>query len=248
MRFLAGGEEFNELLESKMGAGKCILLKYGPGTGGDMILKQFLSEIPEGTRSIYISTHETEEELLSAVSELDLPSDLELVSVYNDLTSYVEDLMKKDRFRTDGIMVTDLLEVSSNTSFRRGRRNGGREVLSRISSISMKQVLPFRMVVDSLVDLVRKATLYEVESRIQILKRAVKEKNGTVILGAPLDWDGMKEIELTLFDAVFHLSGDKSSGTWKRILTLHNLKGSPLNPDEWEVTRRGNIQNSKSLK
>lgn len=248
MSFLVGGQDFRDLLDSKIGTGKCILFKYGPGSGGDVILKQYLSGTMEGTHSLYLSTHETENDLLSSVSDLDLPQDLEMVSLVPDLTSGLDDMVKKDRFQTDGIMVTDLLEVSSNTTTRKKRIEGGKKVLSVISSICMKQVLPFRLVIDSLVDLVRNTSLEEVEKRILLIKKASREKEGTVLLGSPLDWDEMKLLETTLFDAVISFRSDRTTGTWKRTMTLENLKGAVSVPVEWEVTTMKSIPTAKSLK
>jgi KaiC/GvpD/RAD55 family RecA-like ATPase len=248
MNFLVGGQDFRDLFDSKVGSGKCILFKYGPGSGGDVILKQYLTGTMEGTHSLYLSTHETENDLLSSVSDLDLPQDLEMISLVPDLTSELHDMVKKDRFRTDGIMVTDLLEVSSNTTSRKKRIGGGKKVLSVISSICMKQVLPFRLVIDSLVDLVRNTSIQEVEKRILLIKRAARDKQGTVILGAPLDWDEMRLIETTLFDAVISFRSDRTTGTWKRTMTLENLKGSISLPQEWEVTTLKSIPTAKSIK
>ncbi len=248
MRIHVGGQEFSDLVGSRIGVGKCILFKYGPGTGGDMLLKQFLSSTVEGTHSIYLSTHETEGELLSSVRELGLPPDLELISLLPDLTDGLDDVVKKDRFRTDGIMVTDLLEVSSNTQLGRNRRDGVKKVLAQVSSVAQKQILPFKLVLDSVMDLVRKTSLDEVEDRIQILKKVVKEKEGIAILAVPLGFEGLKDIETTLFDAIITVRADKSSGAWKRTVTLENLKGSSIPPTEWELGHLRNIQTAKSLK
>jgi KaiC/GvpD/RAD55 family RecA-like ATPase len=247
MRFLIGGQGFDDMLRSRTGTGKCILFKYGPGSGGNMMLKQILSDSGDGIHSIFISTHESEEDLLNAFAEMDLPSDTELISFLNEMSAGMEATIKKDRFRTDGIMVTDLLEVSSNISYRKKRSSGGREVLSRISSISQKQVLSFKLVLDSLSDLVRKTSVEEVETRLQIMKRALKERNGIAVIGAPLGWNSMKEMESTLFDAVFSLRADNSGGTWRRLLIMENLKGSPGPPEEWEVTTVRSIPTARSL-
>jgi KaiC/GvpD/RAD55 family RecA-like ATPase len=112
----------------------------------------------------------------------------------------------------------------------------------------MKQVLPFRLVIDSLVDLVRNTSIQEVEKRILLIKRAARDKQGTVILGAPLDWDEMRLIETTLFDAVISFRSDRTTGTWKRTMTLENLKGSISLPQEWEVTTLKSIPTAKSIK
>jgi len=248
MRFLVGGQEFRDLLDSRVGSGRCILFKYGPGSGGDVILKQYLSGTMEGTHSLYLSTHETENDLLSSVSDMGLPQDLEMISLVPDLTYELDAMIKKDRFRTDGIMVTDLLEVSSNTATRKEKRDGGKKVLSMLSSICLKQVLPFRIVMDSMVDLVRKTSLEEVENRLQIMKRVAREKDGTVIIGAPLHWDELGSLENTLFDAVITFQTEKTTGTWKRTMTLMNMKGSTSVPVEWEVTTIQSIPTARSIR
>jgi KaiC/GvpD/RAD55 family RecA-like ATPase len=247
MRFLVSGMEFGDLLSEKVGKGKCILFKYGPGTGGDILLKQYLADEVEGTHSVFFSTHESESELLESVREMGLSSGLEIISLLGDLNQDLDRLARKDRFRTDGIMVTDLLEMSSNTSFKRRRYNGGKKVLARITSLVSNQVLPFRLIVDSIADLVRKTSPVEVENRIHILKENLKERGGIVIFASPIGWDCFKDMETTLFDALIDLKADNSSGTWKRSMEVRNLKGSSMTPTEWEVTTVRNIQKAMSI-
>ncbi len=247
MRLMIGSYELDGLITKRIGDGKIILFKYGPGTGGDLLLKQFLSTKNEETHSVLISTHETKSDLAKAVEEMDLTPDMEVISLLPELNRSMENVAKKDKFRTEGIMVTDLLEISSNTDYRREKYDGGQMILSRITAISNKQILPFRMILDSLVDIVHHTSEEEVLKRIWIMKHTLKEKGGNVILASPLDCPFFKDLETTLFDAVIEVSADRSSGTWKRKFLLKNVKGSADPPDEWEITIQKEIPDAMSL-
>jgi KaiC/GvpD/RAD55 family RecA-like ATPase len=247
MRLLVENRDISDLLSDRIKSGKIVLFRYGPGTGGENLLKQFLSRSDDESHAVLISTHETEEELMDAVESMNLPVDLEMISMVPELNEGIKDVMKKDKFRSEGIMVTDILEVSSNVSYRRERRDRGQIILSRISALCQKQVLPFRMVLDSLIDLVYRTSEEEVLKRIWVLKNALREKGGMVILAAPLDWPFLKERETTLFDAVIEMDTVKTGGVWKRILLIKNVKGSGEPPEELEVSSLKEIPEAMSI-
>lgn len=247
MKLLVGNREISDLLSERTADGSMVLFRYGPGTGGELLLKQLVSSIDDESHAVLISTHETEKELMGSVEEMGLPYDLEMISMVPELNEGIEDVMKKDKFRTEGIMVTDILEVSSNTEYSRNRGDSGQVMLSRISALCQKQVLPFRMVLDSLIDLVERTSGEEVCQRISILKNALKEKGGLVILAAPLDWPFLRERETTLFDAVLEMKAEKSGGIWKRTLVVKNVKGSGEPPEEFEISSVKEIPEAMSI-
>ncbi|OYT44478.1 hypothetical protein B6U90_05175 [Thermoplasmatales archaeon ex4484_6] len=247
MRLLAGNSELSDIIKERIRDGGLILMRYGPGSAGDTLLKQFLAEKNEEAHPVYISTYETDKEIRKALDKFGERSDLEVVSFLEDLSEDLERIMRKDRFRTEGILVTDLLEISYNSEHRRERCDRPQWILARVSSLSQRQVLPFRLVLDSISDLVSWTSEEEVIKRLRILRSALLEKGGVAIMAAPLKWNGFRNVDTTLFDAILTMAADRSSGTWKRTLTLENVKGSTELPREWEITTVSDIPVAESL-
>lgn len=247
MKLVVGTRHISELIDMKFRDGSCILFRYGTGSGGDILLKQFLHTSKEGTHCVYLSTHETEEDIRREMKEIGPSDGIEVVSLQDILDRDLEPLTRKDRFRNEGIMVTDLLEISSNTGSRKKKERTENQLISMISSISRKQVLPFKLVIDSLYDLTDISNEREIERRIRIIKRSLREKGGTALIGAPLNWDGFRDREMTLFDGVMEVSADDSGGSWRRELLMKNIKGSSDPPERWDVTVLQNIPVARSL-
>jgi KaiC/GvpD/RAD55 family RecA-like ATPase len=247
MKLLVGNQGLSELISYRFENGSMILFKYGKGSSGDVILKQFLSAYDEECHSVLISTHESEEEMLRSIQGLTTGQNVEMISMVPDIENNLEGTIKKDRFRNEGIMVTDLLEVSSNTGIRKRPDDLGPTMLSKLSDIAQKQVLPFRLVIDSISDLSSYTEENEVEKRLRILKMALREKGGYALVAAPFEWDGFWNVESTLFDGIIEITASDTTGSWKRELIISNRKGSVDPPERWDVSLTKDIPTAKSL-
>lgn len=247
MRLIVGNREVSTIITQRFDSGSCILCKYGKGSGGDILLKQFLFGNDEDQHSVLISTHESEKELETVMERMESTGNIEMISLQPIRDSDLRSITKKDRFRNEGIMVTDLLEVSSYSGVKKEKEDPGFTMLSRISNIAQNQVLPFRLILDSLSDLVLSSDPYEVEKRIRILKKTLKEKGGFALVAAPLDWDVFDDMETTLFDGVIEITAYETSSTWKREFKICNSKGMVELPEKWEVTILKDIPMAKSL-
>lgn len=247
MRMMADNDDPKDIIKDRIGDGGLLLFKYGPGTGGDVLLKQLMGPSFENNNMIYISTHETESELSEQFMRMKDQPHLEMISLMDDISASLESVRKKDRFREEGIMVTDLLELASISESNRKKVDSGQRMLSRITSIFMKQVLPFNLVIDSISDLAYWTSQEEVVKRMWILGSIVRERGGFCYVAAPLEWDGFDGMEISMFDAVLEMRADNSTGVWKRSLLLKNLKGNPSPPEEWEINVIKDIPEARSL-
>jgi hypothetical protein len=247
MKLQVGGEGFANKLRKKMGEGKIILFKFGPGSGGDVLLQQFITESPNEAYPALISTHLSEDELLSALGEMEMNELPEMITLMPHIGKRLERVRKKDRFLKEGILVTDLLELSSLQKEPLAGSKTQLQMLAEISAFSSKQVLPFWLVIDSLADLVKESDVDEVMDRIRVLKESVQEKKGLVLIGCPLDWDMVLEYETTFFDAVVEAEAIKEGEKWVRRLRIINIKGSGEPPEEWSITPAQDIPTALSV-
>jgi hypothetical protein len=236
MRAMLGDRPLKGVLSSKLGPGSCVLFKYGPGSAGDLVLKQLFSDTSTDVYSVIISTHETVEEVRASIKAFDIPREPEIISLVPLTIEGLGPIKRKDHFRAEGLMVTDLLDMAGRSQERRSRADLDKRMLSVLTTVSTKQVLPFNLVLDSLSDLAALTSLGEIRQRLQVLKEALREKKGTAYMGAPLSWDPWEGSDLTMFDAIIEVRALQLGGTWKRFLRFSNIKGSPALPEEQELT------------
>ncbi|MBN1390118.1 MAG: hypothetical protein JXA22_05695 [Candidatus Thermoplasmatota archaeon] len=241
MKLLVGSQSISRRIQNKLGTSKLVLFKFGKGSGGDTLLKQFFDTPEEDNYSVMISTHQTGGEMMEEMADLGIESMPELVSILPLIDRRLSALQKRDRFISEGIMVTDLLEISSNSSDRTISMGPHLEILSKLTEIITKQVLPFRLVLDSLVDLVEETSSEEVIDRMRMLKKALREKGGLALIGCPLDDHGLSGQETTLFDAVIEVRAEKRGNNWSRSFTFLNIKGSIEPPEEFPITMTTDI-------
>ncbi|MCU0799707.1 MAG: hypothetical protein MUC62_08560 [Candidatus Thermoplasmatota archaeon] len=247
MRAIVGDRPLNGILGARLGQGSCVLFRYGPGTGGDLLLKQLFSDCRDDVYSVMISTHETVDELRRSIKACDVIREPEMISLLPMIIDGLEPVKRQDRFRAEGVMVTDLLEMTGKSQERRPRGDLNKRMLSALTVVSSKQVLPFKLVIDSISDLAEHTSLEELKQRLHILKEALRDKKGWAFLGAPMDWDPWNGGDLTLFDAIIELRAVEGEGGPKRVLRFSHMKGSPDLPEELEVTFEQSIPSALSV-
>lgn len=235
MKLMVGNEDLASRILKNIGDGKVILFKYGPGSGGDRLMHEFFQSLPGGHHSIMISTHETKKELDEIFKDLEIEGGPDRISLLPMMDETLSRIQKKDGFIKDGIMVTDLLEISSYSEERARARSADQLILSTLTTTATSQVLPFWLVLDSLVDVVNITGLEEAFHRLMILKRTIKEKNGIALIGCPIDCDLLWDHETTFFDAVIEVFAESKGEVWVRKLRISNVKGSGAPPEEWEI-------------
>jgi hypothetical protein len=108
-------------------------------------------------------------------------------------------------------------------------------MLSSITTTASKQVLPFRMVLDSIVDLVRGSSKDDTLDRLMILKKALRDKGGIALIACPLEYGEFRDYENTLFDGVIEVRCERTGNGWKRKLVFVNIKGSGEPPEEFII-------------
>jgi len=247
MKLQVGGEGLSRKLTVRIGGGKMILFKYGPGSGGDMLLKQFITESPEEAYAALISTHLSEDEILTELGGMDLSELPEMITLLPHISKRLDRIRKKDRFLKEGILVTDLLELSSIRKEPSAGSKTHLHMLAEISAFSGKQIMPYWLVIDSISDLAKGSELEDVVDRIRILKESVHDRGGLVLIGCPLAWDGLKEHETTLFDAVLEVEALREGEKWTRKLRIINIKGSGEPPEEFAITPSKDIPTALSV-
>lgn len=247
MRLLVENEVLSDRLDNRIGNGKLVLFKFGQGSGGDLLMKQFFENIPEGIYSVWISTHQSETEMIEDLNDMGMDRLPEIISLIPFIETRLTEVEKRDRFINEGIMVTDLLEISSQSGDRMIERKSHMRMLAAITSTSIKQVLPFRMVVDSIADLILDSSKVDVMDRMMLLKKALKDKGGMALIGCPIDFTDLKDQEQTLFDAVIEVKAERQEDIWTRNLTLKNVKGSGDPPEVWHLESIKDIPTALSV-
>lgn len=230
---LIGKMELTDFFEKRIGRGRLVLLRYGPGSGGEILLKEFVSSAPAGMNAVFISSTEGAQEIGSeAAGHMDK---VEVISLLGSVESESARVLRRDRFASEGILVTDLLEISMAD---RTQKDDVGDMLSMVTLASTKQVMPFRLALDSLQDLIRTGSEDEIVPRLMILRKVVRSVQGTALIGAPLDWNGLHGKEMSLFDCLLEARSVKGLTGFERRLSLTHLRNDPLPPDEWPINLR----------
>lgn len=228
-----GDESVHDFVSQKIGQGALILLRYGPGSGGNILLKELLKGAAPGSNGIYLSTFETLDEIASSLGE-DHNQNIEIRSMLEQKDRLIERTVKRDRFMSEGIMVTDLLEISMSerpiSDYK--KRN---DILSRITSSSSKQVLPFTLVFDSLDDLLEEYDASDISTRLIILKRAIRAVGGIAVFGTSLNSVLSNGSEVRLFDCLMEAEAVRDESGWHRRLRILHRRDDPSLPMEWEL-------------
>ncbi|MDG6225052.1 MAG: hypothetical protein QCI82_06020 [Candidatus Thermoplasmatota archaeon] len=233
-RVSIGEQDLKGFIEEVIGKGGSILLKYGPGSAGDILLKEMLTEIPEGSAAVYLSTYETIDEMRSSLNYVPPSPNIEIFSSLDHREDELKRIVKRDRFMTEGIMVTDLLEVSMSERPVKLKRRGC-DILSEITNSAAKQVLPFTLVLDSLDDLTEHYATSEVFDRLTILRRLLRSVNGIALIGSSMNIDPLKGKEVRLFDSILEAEAMKVGDDWERRLRLVHKRGDASLPREWAL-------------
>jgi hypothetical protein len=227
---LIGKMDLSDFFEGRIGRGRIILMKYGPGSGGETLIKEFISSTPQGMNAVYISSMESEEELRSGI--LTQNGKVELVSLLGPLETESNRTVRRDRFSSEGILVTDLLEISMAD---RPRKDTEVDMLSPVTRAALKQVMPFRFGLDSLPDIITRGAEEDIIPRLMTLRRAVRSVQGNALIGAPLEWMGLRDRETSIFDCLLEARAVKGLTGYERRLSLTHLRNDVQPPDEWSV-------------
>ncbi len=247
MRFSLGKTDINTVVKERIGPGKLILLRYGEGSGGEFLLKQFLGERMEGEYSIIISSYETEDEVRYALKSNDINIDGEIISFVPEKEAELDLKIRRDEFLTGGVLVTDFYDLNEQEVLGSNPEGASERFLSRINSTARKQTVPFKMVIDSLADLVRLSSREEIRDRLGLLKQSLREMNGVAMVGAPVGNCESDVKDLAVFDAIFEVRAELVDGKWKRNLTLLHNRNDPSPPEVWELETINPIPSAISL-
>jgi len=231
-----GDRDFSSFVESVIGTAKIVLVRYGPGSAGELLLKEYISSTPTGMNGVMLSTCESEAEMSSFIDPRS--GNVRAISIADLLGRRIETYVRRDRFLSEGIMVTDLLEISMQDDRTQAEMEDAK-ALSVITEIALKQVLPFRLALDSLSDLVSETSAGEVIPRLRILSGVLRKVGGNALVGAPAGWTTLGHSEHLIFDAIVEVRSVRSGASWERTLTLAHLRNAPIPPQQWSVTVGG---------
>jgi len=241
-----GSQGFLQFIEDRLGRGTITLLRYGPGSGGELLLKELVDATPQGSIGIMFSTYESEDDLRCGHHMLLRKDNVVVISLMDLQGSEAERVIKRDRFIIDGVMVTDLLEISMANKATRGPRPL-QEALARMTSEVSKQVLPFHFALDSLHELIEGAGTGPVRSRLHLIRRAVAANDGIAIMGCPVGPDPMCGLEMNTFDNIIELEAVRNGTNWDRRLVLLHKRNGLRPPQEWSVVFRDDVPAANPL-
>jgi KaiC/GvpD/RAD55 family RecA-like ATPase len=235
MRMKFDGRDLNDILEEDIGRGRMILLEYDPGSGGEVFVKQFFSEAESGYNSILISTREEEHEIMRCLGEYDLECGGVIVSLLPHTLEELNRIKRKDKFITEGILVTDLLELGNSTGDPRMNYSSCQKMLAEISSVASRQITPFRMAIDTLSDLTLRCEIGEIRHRLEIIRESVRKNQGYCVVANMTDGP-IDTTLLPLFDAMVSIEVSREGDVWKRYLMVNHVRNVLKFPKKIRIT------------
>jgi KaiC/GvpD/RAD55 family RecA-like ATPase len=246
MRMKFDGKELSDVIYDDLGVGNLFLLKYEPGSGGEFFMKQFFSEKEETSNNILITTNETSGDITRVLSDNEMSDVGEIVDLHSLLEEQLEDVIKRDKFVEDGILVTDLLDLASNDAGKDTREPLDMRIMAKITSKARKQITPFRFVIDDLKDIVDICSEEELKMRLLILKNSLRKNRGIGILGTLHN-----DIEIgkigSVFDGIIRMENRKEGDEIARFFIIEHLKNNLSVPKYMKISEEGNIPRAVSI-
>ena len=240
------GRGLSEVVDEDLGVGKLFLMVYEQGTGGEFFLKQFFSEKEESSNNILITTNEDPVDIKRILSKNGMADDGEIF----DLSSMMEDEMdrvcRKDKFVEDGILVTDLLDISTKEEVGYDEIPLDIRIMAKISTTAIKQVTPYRFVIDDFGDIISICPVTELKKRLLILRKSLRQNRGVGVLGILGKNSDLKDL-MNVFDGILKMEVRKGEGSLDRYLVIKHLKNDLSVPKSLKVDENGNIPKALSI-
>lgn len=179
-----GIPKFDKIMNGGIPRGFTILGLTDPGAGSELFAKQFASRCEDPENTLYISTNETEVEILNVFTKYNWPSDVKLFSIGSEYNKRVlGKQLQASRYRLEGFNMADIQRLSQT----RFVDDDTEDFLTEMASQIMQLSPYFRVAVENLDFFFQRYDASRVISMLRILQARTQMARGLLLLSASTD-------------------------------------------------------------
>jgi len=214
--------------------GSTVLVTGPPGSGTELIAKQFAGAGVRDENVVYFTTTERDEDVTATMKDFGWTADLEIVNIGN---LYYESVLARklqvSKYRQEGISVKDLRAES-------GGRSPAPSVnfLTSLTYYVSKRKPPFRLVVDSLDFFLEYYSHADVLSALRTIKAHTQHEEGIALLtmlSGVYDTRTQSGVE-EIVDCIVELERVRHDNEFRRFLVLRKVRNHPEKTGLYEYT------------
>jgi len=224
-----GIEKLDDLLMNGIPRGYSMLGMGTPGSGFELLAKQFAMAGIGAENVIYYATNESASEVIATMKYFDWPTNMTIVDIF---TQYYEKVLQKElevaKLQRDGITIADIVEMDQTEEIELDEYrsiNFLDELLYDATSLEP----PFRIIIDSVDFFLEHYPHEEVIAGLRSLKAYVQSKGGSMLLTSVTgSWE--KRIEHALqaaCDIVLELEVSRMGSTFENRLIIKKVRNRP---------------------
>ena len=224
-----GIEKLDDLLMNGIPRGYSMLVMGTPGSGFELLAKQFAKAGAGAENVTYYATNESATEVIATMKYFNWPTNMTIVDIN---TQYYEKVLQKElavaRLQREGITISDIaeIEIEQTDALEEYRTiNFHDEMLYDATSLNP----PFRIIIDSIDFFFEHYPPQEVIAGLRSLKTYVQNKGGTMLVTSVKDsWEIKIEHALqAAMDVVLELEISRIGSTFENRLIIKKVRNRP---------------------
>lgn len=224
-----GIEKLDNLLMNGIPRGYSILVQGTPGSGFELLAKQFAMAGAGVENVVYYATNESAAEVIATMRYFNWPTNITIVDIN---TQYYEKVLQKElevaRIQREGITISDItdMDVEEQDALDVYRViNFHDEMLYDATSLEP----PFRIIIDSIDFFFEHYPPSEVIAGLRSLKTYVQNKRGTILVTSVKgSWETKIDHALqATMDIVLELEISRMGSTFENRLIIKKVRNRP---------------------
>ncbi|MFQ5910200.1 MAG: RAD55 family ATPase [Thermoplasmata archaeon] len=219
--------------------GFTLLVAGPPGSGTELLAKQFASAGINGENVVYFSTTERDRDVISTMEHFGWKSSMKIVNIADQ---YYKNVLAKEleisRYRQEGITMKDIMAPTKEKEERKGVN-----FLTALTYETSRLKPPFRVVVDSLDFFMEYYEHMDVLSSLRTIKGHTQHQEGVALLTmltgvyATRTQSSVEEI----VDCSIELQRERKENAFKNYLIIRKVRNHPEMTGiyEYKITKEG---------
>ena len=208
-----------------MAMGLTILVEGYPGSGLELVAKQFVSSSDKDEYPVYVTTEERDEDIITTMKEFKW--NFENIKIINFCKEYYNEVLAKEldvsKFRLEGVVADDVRHITLT------QKKSTTNFLTRLMYEVGKINPPFRLVINSLDFFLE---LYDNKNVLQVMrliKTHAQEVGGVVLMTMLSDvYERSTQSGIEAFvDIILELESKRINASFKRNLIIKKVRNHP---------------------
>jgi len=231
-----GVTALDKALMNGLPKGFTALVTGPPGSGTELVAKQFAGAGVKDENVVYFTTTERDEDVMSTMEDFGWNAELKIVNIGN---LYYESVLARklqvSRYRQEGITMKDILRPETGV---RAPAGSNVNFLTSLTYEVSKLKPPFRVVVDSLDFFLEYYAHADVLSALRTIKAHTQHEEGVALLtmlSGVYDTRTQSGVE-EIVDCIVELERVRHENEFRRYVILRKVRNHPEKTGLYEYT------------